>query len=221
MTLIGYWPLVEDSGSTAYDYSGNENHGTVNGVTQGALGILGSTAYSFNGTGDYISNTIPCSKLGSKVMFTGWIYPRSTGRQTILSGYRDGTSSRWDIEYDTDGNQNLMLVQYEGTTVKTNNNSTIPVDKWTHFAFYFNQGSNGIWYINGAKDGSGTPKDENLDDGAEISVAARPDGSAGGSSFDGRMSGVRVYNRALTPQEVAYLYQISQKGSYVSSKKTV
>ena len=49
--LVGWWPLNEYSGSTAYDLSGNDNHGSLNsGVTQGVAGKGGLTSYSFDGS---------------------------------------------------------------------------------------------------------------------------------------------------------------------------
>ena len=61
MTLIGYWPLNENSGK-AYDRSGNGNHGSLNGaVTQGETGLLGNTAYDFDGNDDYIQFKTPCA----------------------------------------------------------------------------------------------------------------------------------------------------------------
>jgi hypothetical protein len=54
MVLLSYWPLNETSGSTAKDVRGN-NDGTINGATMGANGILGNTAYDFDGDNDYVS----------------------------------------------------------------------------------------------------------------------------------------------------------------------
>lgn len=48
--LLGYWPLHEDSGSTANDVSVNNQDGTINGATVNVSAILGTTGYSFDGT---------------------------------------------------------------------------------------------------------------------------------------------------------------------------
>lgn len=54
-SLRMYHPMHEDSGTTANDISGNANDGTISGATVGVTGLLGSTAYSLDGTDDYVS----------------------------------------------------------------------------------------------------------------------------------------------------------------------
>jgi hypothetical protein len=53
--LIGYWPLWEASGATAYDQSGNGRDGTYTGVDLGQAGIgdLRTSPY-FDGANDYV-----------------------------------------------------------------------------------------------------------------------------------------------------------------------
>lgn len=52
---IAYWPLDESSGTTAHDHSGNDLHGTYEGVTLGQAGIGdGSVAPFFDGVNDYV-----------------------------------------------------------------------------------------------------------------------------------------------------------------------
>ena len=51
--LVGYWSFDEGSGGTAYDYSGNNNHGTIYGATW-TTGISGGALY-FVEENDYVS----------------------------------------------------------------------------------------------------------------------------------------------------------------------
>lgn len=52
--LIGYWPLWEPSGVTAYDISGRGHHGVHTGVTLGETGIGdGHTSPLYDGTNDF------------------------------------------------------------------------------------------------------------------------------------------------------------------------
>ncbi|KPK37787.1 MAG: hypothetical protein AMJ65_13795, partial [Phycisphaerae bacterium SG8_4] len=51
--LIGWWKFDEASGTTAYDSSGNGNHGTLIGNPQWVAGKIGG-ALDFNGTDSII-----------------------------------------------------------------------------------------------------------------------------------------------------------------------
>lgn len=51
--LLAYYPGNEDSGSTMYDFSGNNNDASVTGATPNVTGPLGTSAWSYDGTDDY------------------------------------------------------------------------------------------------------------------------------------------------------------------------
>jgi hypothetical protein len=84
--LVGYWPLQEDSGGTAFDFSGVGNHLAVNGAAPGRAGLLGTTAYSFDGSGDIVSTTDPDKK--------PWISP-TLGRLCRRAG-RGSSVATWE-----------------------------------------------------------------------------------------------------------------------------
>lgn len=48
-SLVGYWPMDEGSGSTVYDKSGNENHGTIHGASWTPTDIKIETRHSIDG----------------------------------------------------------------------------------------------------------------------------------------------------------------------------
>lgn len=51
--LVGYWTFDEGIGDTAYDYSGNENHGVVNGDADWTIGVVNS-ALQLDGADDFV-----------------------------------------------------------------------------------------------------------------------------------------------------------------------
>ena len=54
-SLIGYWPMGDEAGTVAVDYSGNGYNGVYTGVTLGQEGIGdGLTCTLFDGTGDFM-----------------------------------------------------------------------------------------------------------------------------------------------------------------------
>jgi len=87
-SLVAYYPFQEDSGDTAYDFSENDNSGTIEGASPGTSGLLGTTAYDFDGGDDGVS--IP--NLGVNLdgsdsfTFSGWVKPdQFGGKQMVLS----------------------------------------------------------------------------------------------------------------------------------------
>lgn len=100
-SLVGYWPLQEDTGTTAYDFAGT-NNGTVSGATQGATGVLGTSAYSFDGTDDYVAlGNITAFDLLADYSWTlaAWIVPNSSG-SIISQVATDFTYEGWDFGYE-------------------------------------------------------------------------------------------------------------------------
>ncbi|QDT15257.1 LamG domain-containing protein [Alienimonas californiensis] len=95
----------------------------------------------------------------------------------------------------------------------------LPKDRWTMISYAYD-GQQIRVYVNGELD-----RNENYnpfrfdgpvyDGGADFTVANRaipswknyPDGPTDGSGFDGRLGGLAVWNRALTPEEMRTLYQ--------------
>lgn len=90
MVLIGYWPLNEKEGNTAYDYSGNDDHCSPQGNPQfGSDGILEQNAMSFGGedwiesSGDIVNTTRtdPCS-------IVWWAKLDNSNKQYSYGGFR-------------------------------------------------------------------------------------------------------------------------------------
>lgn len=55
MVLRSYYPLNESSGNTAYDHSGNENHGTINAGTLGETSVVGSKGLKCTSSSEYVA----------------------------------------------------------------------------------------------------------------------------------------------------------------------
>jgi hypothetical protein len=87
--LVGYWPLDETSGQTAFDLSGNELHGTITGPvpTTGAVG----GARLFDGADDFIGLGNPAElNLSGQISTVYWInYGGATNgiRVAVAHGY--------------------------------------------------------------------------------------------------------------------------------------
>jgi hypothetical protein len=223
LVLVGYWPLNESSGSTAYDHSGNENHGTINdggdSTVPGASGILGQNAYNFDGSNDYVE--IPDFAQLDADQFSRclWFSPENNinggeGRQDILSrSYgtylllnkdNNGTIGAWS--YDDSGNS---------YAVKSNTNSWNSND-WYFITATYNGAELRI-YVNGRLEGKNIASFTKSDRDKILRISRS--GWHDGDYYSGKVSEVRIYDHALTPREVQYLYNVSKRGRQVSSEK--
>ena len=230
MTLIGYWPLNESSGDTAYDHSGNENHGSLTGgTTAGSSGVLKQNAYSFDNSsgGVNIGRPLPCEYL----TMTAWVnwdsltgplnnYPRvltdhsgssvDTGGLTLDDRQRI-TFGDWVTPSDSAPGRGPPSTSYSPNT-----------GEWYFLAATYSKDTGDIiLYVNGVQEDSYNAGTGGLRDGCKS-----PDSDAwigtdpGGRTMGGKISEVRIYDRPLSKSEVQYLYQVGQRGLQTTSKKS-
>lgn len=221
MTLIGYWPLNENSGE-ALDHSGNENHGSLNGgVTQGTKGLLGENSYSFDGTDGYVSVADNAAlNLSGEASVSAWVkirskpdnHPRVVQKEPTNDAYilwnsdDDGHVDEygWRIEV---GDADYYDVYTNGITFSGD---------WEHVVGTYDGSMLKIYYNGDLVSSRSVTGDINSTSGP-LTIGGDTDN---GSELDGKISEVRMYNRALTRREVQYLYSVGSRGLQTTSRKT-
>jgi hypothetical protein len=199
-SLVGWWPL---DGNTR-DYAGSAN-GTNNGasITSG----LGQSAYNFTGTDPSDVDLPQVTELAPKKAVTAilWANPDTTdSTQSILLTGRDNNSG---IEFRDDRLQvNCNSGEFKDSI------STLNTGEWTHMVLTYESGVGGKTYVNGSESGSTGDLGDIVY--PEFYGSAPTIGSHGGLyNFDGKIQDVRLYNRALTSEEVENLYNITDPRS--------
>lgn len=212
--LVSYWSFNEATSTIATDFSGNDNHGTLNGNATWTAGKRGA-AVTLDGTGDYVQmSNEPDFERTDAFTISAWVkLPSATPStpDTIVSkvngsnvGY--AISIRGDIANDP--------VEYElrgaSTFLSIRSFQTWQAETWTHLVWTYD-GSNTAAGMRLYRDGvvqSDLTDSENLtqtiSNTSNLVVGAF--GGAGANSFSGAIDEVRVYNRALSATEVAALY---------------
>lgn len=215
MTLITHYSLTEDSGGTAYDYS-DDNHGTITGAgpagTGTVTGPFGNSAYSFDGTDDNVTQTHESGLDPKRMTIAFWFKSASDTQGDARMSDKFTTDNKHHIfrhvDHDADGVDELQA--YFGDDEVNNGNLILDlrepnVGTWEHVAMTANTNV-GICYLNGEEVARGTF----TTDGPHSSTADLGlgyDSASNGSYWAGDMADYRMYNRALSPQEVEYLYQ--------------
>ncbi|HTQ50900.1 MAG TPA: LamG domain-containing protein [Candidatus Acidoferrales bacterium] len=200
--LVAYYPFNGD----ANDASGNGDNGTVNGaiLTMDRNGITNS-AYNFNGTNNYISfPTVPTAQVDNWTI-SAWLKPGSTNQIGIAigMGFDNGsTGNGYSLGIAepvamTPGNQMFSL--FGGLGQVPGGYHFTDTNQWYQAVMLR---SSGVlkFYLNGVQ----TP---NTSTSTPLTPAAFRIGSnIGLRFFNGVIDDVRIYNRALSSNEVASLY---------------
>ena len=207
--LGGYWKFDEDSGSVVSDSSGNGQSGTIaGGASLSTVGKNGH-ALTLDGSTGYVALS-PINP-SSAVSVTGWFRRRGPpvggyhiifmqGTQVELSSNDAGSSLRTGVTTDTAG----RVVFDSGTGVDNGN--------W-HFLALTYDGAFLRAYVDATQTGV-TAVSGTLSTDASTNI-----GMYGGSYYaNGSIDEVRIYSRALTPDEIKLLYSNPSNILYVVDK---
>jgi hypothetical protein len=195
--LVGWWKLDEGTGSTVIDWSGHGNFGRINGDPQGVAGYDGD-ALEFDGRGDYVNcGNSPSLTITGDITFMCWIKVAAFSKtwETILAkgddSYRmsrgpgTGDSIHFGCNGPSGGNLNA-------TTIVTD-------DTWHHAALMYN-GTTQIIYIDGAEDARQASTGSINVSSYDFCIGENLD--ATGRHLTGLVDDVRIYNRALSLEEI-------------------
>jgi len=227
--LVGHWSFDgADMGTTsARDASGNANTGWLINGTQKAIGRIGQ-ALNFDGSNDYV-NAGSAAALDnlSQISVSAWVFPRTFGGNGNNDGViisKSNTSINvggWGIQLTGSTGSPCTVVNfkfavdYDVQDLRRDTNfGSITCGVWQHVVATWDGSANtsGIrLYINGVETSYGS---EWSGVTSRVSDAAYPmrigNSGLGNDTWGGIIDEVRVYNRALSPDEVKRLYNMGR-----------
>ena len=204
--LVGHWKLDEDSGTIAYDSSGNENHGDIMGSPSLVPGRFGM-AMDF-GQDNYIVIPNSDSMALEHVTMAAWVYLRSyTEDARILTQEVDGDPySTYSIMMSGGGYTKFEFrISLDNSRKRIPSIADVPLETWTHLAATYD-GENAVIYIDGeveveqAQSGTVLTTDNPLYIGASQFWDPR--------FFDGLMDEVVLFNTALDQDQIRELTEV-------------
>jgi len=189
-----YLPLHEDSGTTAYDITGNHN-GTYEGPTLGQGGILGDTAPEW-GTNDVISMGTGVMPTSGDLTFDLWFRPDADGSEQRLCSFQG--DREYIISIGRSGSTEIAV--WDGSFLNTG--ATIDDLTWQHLSFVYDDSNTEITgYLNGSQVFS-VGFNSGAGSGSDVAIG-RDDASGNGNAIaGGRMADVGVWSTAFTASEV-------------------
>ncbi len=212
--LVALWKLDEGSGTIAFDTSGNGNDGTLTGDPQWVAGYYGG-ALKFDSTDDNIDcGNDDSLNITDEITLSAWI--NMTQRPDVDSWYtipwKENSYSMY--LYGVDNTLTTLGADFWLGTgrvdIWSGPDIDIPPNEWIHIAVTFDS-TNFEFYVNGEYDYT-----QNEPSAIEIS-AINLLFTENGSNFRCSVDDVRIYNRALTHDEIlaameggeAYPYALS------------
>ncbi len=207
--LVGWWPF----NGNANDESGNGNHGTVNGatLTSDRFGNVGK-AYDFDGVDDFIFGNANSSLIMSnQITISSWVNTQSNAQQRIFTLGNDQNIFNFQYSLFTTS-QNAFIKLYfiaygqnsnfepQGPNVSS---GSLVSNSWNLLVVTYD-GVSLKYFINGTLDKQISISDSFIQNQfLKFLIGKRSDNS---EIFNGKLDDIAIYNRALTPQEIAAMY---------------
>lgn len=197
----------------------------VNGTrsaTQGLLDLTGNRtvdlsnmSYDSNaqpvldGSDDLIQTSIGTNSLGTVASFEFIMNCDNVQKSPVISGYigASPTENRWDIQLDRWGNDDIRFV-FHADESGVVSNTTFSTGTYYHIVFTVDTLTDiASVYVNGVLDNT-SAANQGLNTGVDIKI-----GAGDGTNYAGELPVVKIYNRALTADEIRTNY-VHYKGRY-------
>jgi len=207
--LVAHWTFDEGDLTTVGDSSGDGHHGTATNMVWENTDCRVGNCGNFPGVNAQVEID-SFNVEGDQISITAWIKPNSfspdDARIISKAVGTGGSDHTWMIStYDTSGRNIRFRLKTDGTT-QTHVGGNIVLDEWQHIAAVYDgsmvkiyvNGVLGTMYSGGSQTGSIASED------VEVWIGNNPPG-VDDKTFDGLIDDVRIYDKALTIEEIATL----------------
>jgi hypothetical protein len=211
--MAAWWKFDEGSGTITADSSGNGNDGTLVNNPTWVTGVF-SNALQFNPASIQEVRVQPSRAVTGTFTVTAWVLPeRPTAKMNLVST-RANAASTFDLKLQG-GNQIYGDIGSGGSWIETSAAVTYnyTTGVWYHIAYVVTP-TNFSVYANGAYVGGGsyeasTPVLCDADYGTDLTIGNIGNGT---ELFSGTIDDVRIYDRALSSNDVVALYNTDTVG---------
>ncbi|MBN1131691.1 MAG: T9SS type A sorting domain-containing protein [Bacteroidales bacterium] len=218
--LILHYTFDSISGTIVNDGSGNGNNGTLRGGAEVVEGFSGNGVLCLDKP-DYIDAPDNINAGLSSFTFASWVKLSALKNATRFFDWGNGTdgSNNFLVFIPSyNGDNAYMVLRFRpvsGTAYNVTSTAKCPVGEWAHVAVSFTwNGVSGtaVLYLNGKPVGSGS----NLPYNPDTFLGTTADNYFGysrwaqdGNGFGGIFDDIRVYNRALTIEDIDSLADLA------------
>ena len=207
-SLLAWYPFC----GNARDAWIRGHHGTVFGASLSTDRFgRSNNAYSFNGTGDYISVGDPTDNtfdlLGRPFTISLWIKTKQTSLGPLVTKQRNNFLNQngdYNLDLEASTGKARMAMGFGGSGASKVSSTAVNNDAWRHVAAVYTKDSIEI-YVDGRKNTSGSNA---ISGPGTLNNSTFPLLFGKGwlnAVFQGQMDDIGFFNRALTPAEVRLL----------------
>lgn len=227
--LVGHWRMEETAGGdSVLDWSGENNDGTPAGAT-GAnnkpqpstdvpTGVNHATSRSmdFDGTDDYvdITDTIDLDLSDGEFSIALWVKADALPGSGDFAWFIDKSTDNDDLDYllgiDESGDNNELRFATRALSNDIEDTTAFPTNEWVHVVA-IQSDTHVRLYKNGSQVASAAIAGSATTNNTSLKIGTRTLDSS--QSFDGHIDDVRIYNRALSAEEIKALYGTPQAWS--------
>ncbi len=216
--LAAYWNFDEGEGNMAGDSSANGLHAKISGATW----TKGKFGYALRlGKGRYVAGSNnPKLSVGGPLTVSAWIKPTAYGQQFVVSKHG------WNLFLGgPEGEPPLVHVTSrnaanDGWTPMLKSRQGVPLGQWSFIAFVHDPQRKELRiYVNGILSNR-QARNENIG-GTDTTILAIGRYAGNNSNwFHGLIDEVRIYNRALSNDQIKSLHELNLTSSFRRIKLT-
>jgi hydrogenase maturation factor HypE len=187
----------EPTGLTVNDASGNGNVGTISGATRTSSGLYGG-ALTFDGIDDSVTiNSSSSLVLTGPLTIEAWVFPTRAGDWQTAVMKEAPNDLRYALYASSDNGRPSGYLKIGGDR-SVYGAGALPLGVWSHVALTYD-GATMRLYVNGVQSGTRAQTG-----GIATSTGALRIGgnTSWGEYFQGTLDEIRVYNRALSANEI-------------------
>ncbi len=200
--LVAAYGFEEPADTAVLDASGNGNDGVISGATRTTAGRFGD-ALSFDGVDDWVDLSALDVDGGEGLTISVWMkaddFGTSDGRLVSKATGVNDDDHYWMLSTFTNNSVRFRLKAGGSTTTLISDSGVIAAGQW-HYVTATYDGQQMRLYVDGVEFGS-TAKTGVIDTNGGV-PAAIGDQPQGGRPFDGLIDEVRLYNGALTAEQI-------------------
>jgi hypothetical protein len=195
--LVGAWSFDESTGKSVLDSSGNLNHGTVSGASRTA-GKFGN-ALQFDGVNDMVTVADADSlDLTEAMTLEAWVKPTALGSMWRTVVIKEQSNQLAYALYAGNGNSRPSGHVYTTGDRAVAGSTALQKGKWAHLASTWD-GTTLRLYVNGRQVAKAPLRPSAVRSGRVLRFGGN---AVWPEWFKGAIDEVRIYNRALSPQEL-------------------
>ena len=196
--------MNEGSDGVAYDSSLYGNDGTIYGAAWTSSPPYKGYALDFDGTDDYVQvPDSPSLDITGAITVEAWAYWEGNGDYEFIT---TKAGEQYElVAMNPGGSRRIGCFPTAGLYIVSGADA-FPANQWNHVVCTYTSGVGGEIYVNGALVTQASSAASLTTSTADFFIGQR---LGGAYRFDGVIDRVRVYNRALSPEEVFYSYLVS------------